>query len=186
MIKYCLSLMVLSFSLFTSAASLDELKAITSTPNTLSGTFTQAKYLAQLDTSLRSTGEFHYLRDKEITWHTLTPIDSRLKLTPETMSNYQNGKQVNKMDSGSNPVVAILSDIFFAVMTAQWQVLETYFTVNTKVADRQWQATLTPLNANIGSFANKIILQGDQYLRHITLYEAEGNRTQIDFSQLQP
>jgi hypothetical protein len=100
------------------------------------------------------------------------------------MLNYQDGVQVNKLDTETNPIVAVFSDIFFGVMTAQWQILEEYFDVNADVVEGHWTATLTPLDANIGNFIQKVTLEGDQYLKHVTLYEPEGNLTHIEFDQL--
>lgn len=177
-------LSTLSFSIF--ASSLDELKAITTTPVKLTGTFSQSKYLAQLETSIKSTGVFNYVRDTKIVWHTLIPIDSTLELTPETMLSYQDGVQVNKLDSDTNPVVAVFSDIFFGVMTAQWQILKEYFAINAEVSDGQWKATLVPIDKKIGEFISKVTLEGDAYLKQVTLYEPEGNLTHIEFDQLQP
>lgn len=167
------------------ASDLTELKAITATPENLSGTFQQNKYLAQLETSLKSTGEFNYVRDKKIIWHILTPVDSTLELTPNSMLSYQGDQQVSKLDGESNPVVAVFSDIFFGVMTAQWQVLEQYFTVEAEVKGQQWQAKLTPTDKNVANFIQQVSLSGDQYLQQITLFEPEGNRTQIEFDKLQ-
>ncbi|MEO9275995.1 outer membrane lipoprotein carrier protein LolA [Marinomonas sp. 5E14-1] len=180
-----LGIILFLLSLSSFANDLDRLKTVTAAPDKLTGTFTQSKYLAQLDTSLQSTGEFNYLRDTQIIWHTLSPIDSTLELTPNTMLNYQNGIQVNKLDTTTNPIVAVLSDIFFGVMTAQWQILEEYFDVNAEVVGEHWKATLIPLNKNIGSFIHKVTLEGDKYLKQVTLYEPEGNLTHIEFDQLQ-
>lgn len=179
----CIILSVLSLSV--SANSLDDLKALTTTPEKLSGTFSQSKYLAQLETSIHSSGSFNYIRDKKIIWHTLTPINSTLELTPKTMLSYQDGVQVNKLDTDTNPVVAVFSDIFFGVMTAQWQVLEAYFSVNAEVSGDQWKATLVPVDERIGGFINKVTLEGDEYLQEIALYEPEGNITHIKFDKLQ-
>lgn len=176
-------LFTLSLSIF--ANDLDTLKAITTSPEKLTGTFSQTKFLAQLDTSIKSTGAFNYVRDKKIVWHTQTPIDSTLELTPKTMLNYQDGVQVNQLDSATNPVVAVLSDIFFGVMTAQWQILEEYFSVSAEVSGGHWKATLVPIDDNMGGFINKVTLEGDKYLKQVTLYEPEGNQTHIEFDQLQ-
>jgi hypothetical protein len=70
-------------------------------------------------------------------------------------------------------------------MTAQWQILEAYFSVSAEVSDGQWKATLVPVDESIGGFINKVTLEGDKYLQQITLYEPEGNITHITFDKLQ-
>jgi len=180
-----LGIILFTLSLAVSANDLDKLKVITTTPEKLTGTFSQSKFLAQLDTSIKSAGAFNYVRNTKIVWHTLTPIDSTLELTPKTMLNFQDGVQVNKLDSDTNPVVAVFSDIFFGVMTAQWQILEEYFSVSAEVSGGQWKATLVPIDKSIGGFINKVTLEGDKYLKQVTLYEPEGNLTHIEFDHLQ-
>lgn len=173
------------FCSFAVANDFEELRAMTSNPERLSGTFTQSKYLSQIDISIPSSGSFYYEKDKEIIWRTLKPIDSTLKLTPKAILNYQGSEKISQLDTDSNPFVSVFSDIFFGVMTAQWQVLEEYFSVEASVNSTSWEAVLTPQDANIRSFTQKITLQGDQYLRQMTLYEADGNRTHIEFNKLQ-
>ena len=83
--KTFLSIILFTLSLSVFANDLDKLKAVTTTPEKLTGIFAQTKFLAQLDTSIKSTGAFNYIRDTKIVWHTLTPIDSTLELTTKTM-----------------------------------------------------------------------------------------------------
>lgn len=184
--KIGFAIFIFVFSALAVANDLDTLKTITSTPERLSGTFIQSKYLSQIDISIPSSGTFQYRQDKEIIWRTLSPIDSTLKLTPKAIFNYQGGEKVNQLDIDKNPFVSVFSDVFFGVMTAQWQVLEKYFSVDAVVTGASWEAVLVPLDANIGRFSEKITLQGDNYLRQITLYEAGGNQTHIEFDKLQP
>lgn len=183
--KLLLIISILILSSLASANDLEALKRITSNPDRLSGTFTQSKYLSQIDISIPSSGSFYYIKDKEITWQTLKPINSTLKLTPKAILSYQGSEKISQLDTDTNPFVSVFSDIFFGVMTAQWQVLEEYFAVDANVNASSWEAVLIPLDENIKSFSEKITLKGDQYLRQMTLYEADGNRTDIKFEQLQ-
>ena len=70
------------FSAFAAANDLELLKTLTNSPERLSGKFTQSKYLSKIDISIPSSGDFFYVKDEEIIWQTLKPINSTLKLTP--------------------------------------------------------------------------------------------------------
>lgn len=166
------------------APGYQDIAALMQSPQTLSGRFEQVKYLAALDTEITSAGRFAYERDTRIDWHTLTPIDNLLTLTPDSITSEQGGALLSRLETKSNPVVALFSDIFFGVMTARWSTLSDHFDVQTQIDSPEWQATLTPNEANVEQVVTGIELQGDRYLREIVLHEAGGDWTRIRFFDL--
>ncbi len=90
------------------------------------------------------------------------------------------------LQADSNPVVSVLSDIFFSVLTSQWQQLEVYFTLSGHIVDDQWQVVLLPKDSAISQAVSKIELQGDEYLRHLKFIEHNGDYTDIRFVNLRP
>ncbi|MBJ7550329.1 outer membrane lipoprotein carrier protein LolA [Marinomonas ostreistagni] len=177
-------LFLIFFSHAIWAASVDELKELLHTPEQLSGHFDQEKYLAAVDTSLKSSGTFAYIAEQEISWHTLAPIENTLTLTPNQIITAQNGQQVSVLDSQNNPVVQVFSDLFFGVMTADWDLLQTYFHIEAHTSQEQWQAQLTPSDVNIAQAITHVSLSGGAFLEQVVLQEVNGNSTTIQFSEL--
>lgn len=180
------SLLGLTLWLSTARAASDyqALAALMQSPQTLSGRFEQSKYLAALDTDIVSEGRFDFEAGNSIRWHTLSPIENLLTLTPERITSEQGGTVLSQLETRNNPVVALFSDIFFGVMTARWDSLAEHFEVQSRITGPDWQATLIPREANVGQIVTRIELQGDGYLREIRLFEAGGDSTRIRFLDL--
>jgi len=174
MMRAVLLLTLLLCPLFAQALSFTDLASRTGSPQTLSGQFRQTKYLTLLDTSIESAGRFSYRRDDEIRWITQTPVADELVMTPQGI------------DGADNPVAALIGRIFFAVMSADWPVLEQHFTLSGELSEQGWQARLLPLDEEIAPAVERIELSGGDYLRRLELIETGGDRVRIDFSDLQP
>tara|TARA_R110000772_G_scaffold58136_5_gene131639 strand:- start:1940 stop:2521 length:582 start_codon:yes stop_codon:yes gene_type:complete len=160
------------------------LNQLTLSPGSLSGQFSQQKYLADFDMQLASSGEFDYTKNQSVNWHTLVPIENKITMTPQSITSVQGNTQVMHLQADSNPVVSVLSDIFFSVLTSQWQQLEVYFTLSGQIDDGQWQVVLIPKDSAISQAVSKIELQGDTYLRHLKFIENNGDYTDITFADL--
>lgn len=168
------------------ATDYKQLELLTSAPQTLHGQFTQVKFVQALDARFESTGRFDYQRGSSIRWHTLTPIDNLLTLTPRSISNQQGDTVLSNLESQDNPVVTIFSDIFFGVMTAQWQTLAEYFEMDVQGSKQRWTVILHPIDKSVERVVTRVELSGDELLREVVLFEAAGDRTQIKFLELQP
>ncbi|QHJ12086.1 Outer-membrane lipoprotein carrier protein [Paraglaciecola mesophila] len=161
-----------------------QLNQLTLSPEKLSGQFSQQKYLADFDMQLASSGEFNYIKSQSVNWHTLAPIENKIVMTPQSITSEQGGTQIMQLQADSNPVVSVLSDIFFSVLTSQWQQLEVYFTFSGELDDGQWQVVLTPKDSAISQAISNIELQGDAYLRQLKFIEHNGDYTDIRFVNL--
>lgn len=164
----------------------EQLSNLSETPDNLEGRFTQEKYLAALDTVLLSSGVFNYQRGVSIRWETLKPIQNELLMTPASISNKQGGREFMRMDKASNPVVALLNEIFFSVLTAEWEKLSAHFMLSGNMQDRNWHAELVPLDKTVKQVVSRVELKGDVLVRDIILHESSGDRTAIHFDSLKP
>lgn len=185
MIRWLALLLCVGFSVVSQAAADAKLlESLTTAPDALHGQFTQVKFVKALDAQFESSGSFDYQRDNSIRWHTLTPIDNLLTLTPRTISSQQGDTLLSNMDSQNNPVVTIFSDIFFGVMTAQWQTLAEYFEMDVQGSKEHWTVTLHPIDKSVEQVVARVELSGDDLLREVLLFEATGDKTQIKFLEL--
>ncbi|WP_110187551.1 outer membrane lipoprotein carrier protein LolA [Pokkaliibacter plantistimulans] len=179
-------LLLLSLSpLLAQALTFTDLSRLTQTPATLSGQFQQHKYLQALDTTIDSNGQFSYRRDKEIRWQTLAPVADLLVMTPQGLSG-SNTAAAMAGNTDSNPTLALVGTLFFAVMSADWQVLQQHFSLTGSEQGKEWKATLIPLDDDIRLAVQRIELQGDAYLHHLELYEVSGDQVRIEFTDLTP
>lgn len=177
-------LLLASFSTFSNDISFEQLGNVSAAPKYLKGDFKQEKYLQAIDASLLSTGQFEYSRNESIHWITQHPIQNKLIMTPTSIINQQAGQAVVELNAQTNPAVAVLSDILFSVLTAEWGRLSAYFELQGSFEGKQWQAALQPTDESVAQFISHIELKGDHLLRTIVLYEKGGDRTTINFENL--
>lgn len=111
------------------ALTFTQISQLTDNPKQLQGQFQQSKYLSFLDTELESSGRFEYQQGQVIHWLTEQPIASELVLTPKAVINKQDGEEISRLNTEGNPIATMMSRIFFAVLTADWQPLATLFTL---------------------------------------------------------
>lgn len=164
--------------------SFEQLNEIVSTPGYLQGEFSQQKYLTELDATLNSSGVFSYQRDQSIRWQTVQPIQNVLIMTPQSIISRQGDNEIVNLEAASNPAVAILSDIFFSVLMAEWQTLSSYFSMSGTLEGQQWQVELLPVDKTIMQLISRVELRGDTLLRTLVFYENNGDRTIINFDKL--
>lgn len=175
--------MMLWSTLSAAEISFEQLNAIAATPETLTGQFRQQKYLSELGATLDSSGVFSYRRNESIRWETLAPIQNVLTLTPKSIIGSQGEHEVLRLDAKSNPVIGVLSDVFFSVLTAKWDNLAAYFSLS-GVSENGWAVELTPIDTTVMQLMEKVILKGDGLIRELTVYEKNGDTTTIYFENL--
>lgn len=164
--------------------SFEQLGSVSAAPEYLKGDFKQEKYLQAIEVSLLSTGQFEYSRNESISWITQHPIQNTLTMTPTSIINQQEGQALVELNTETNPAVAVLSDILFSVLTAEWERLSTYFELQGSFEGQQWQAALQPTDRSVAQFISHVELTGDHLLRTIILFEKGGDRTTIYFENL--
>ena len=178
--RHFLSALGLIFPLVVHAEiTFTQLAEISTTPETLQGQFSQEKYLGALDTVLISTGVFTYQRGKSIRWEILEPIRNELVMTPTTITSTQGDDELLRLDKGANPTAAVMGEIFFAVLTAEWEELADYFELSGEIEGGKWHAVLVPVEQAVKQIFSRIELKGEGLLRVIILYENGGDRTTI-------
>ena len=185
MSKYVLLIFLLFVSLPSWAElNLSKLSKIAPSADYLSGNFVQQKYLADLDAEITSSGLFSYQRGQSIHWETLKPIQNILLMTPQSITNSQNGREIMSLKADTNPVVKLLSTIFFSVLTADWQSLAQHFELTGSVTANHWSVQLTPKDENLLLVIKQVNLEGAALLKKATFFEHNGDRTTITFSEL--
>lgn len=164
--------------------SFAELSRLSTAPDSLQGEFLQEKYLTEIDAHIVSSGVFEYVRDKSIRWETEKPIQNILLMTPESIVNNQGENEIISLQAIDNPVVGVLSDIFFSVLTADWERLGEYFILSGTIADNNWDVELVPKNIAVMQVVNRVKLKGDKLLNEIIFFEKNGDQTTIKFDDL--
>ena len=105
-------------------------------------------------------------------------------MTPTSLINKQGDQELMRLESTATPALAIISKLFFSVLTAEWQQLSRYFELSGTLQGTHWHAVLMPIDPTIQQVVSRVELKGDQLLKEVILHEPGGDRTLILFDHL--
>jgi len=146
----------------------------------VAGKFIQAKHIAILPMPIRSSGTFSFTQATGLDWTVLQPVHSQMILDKQGIRQIQEGKVVWSLDA-NQPAANHISTIIASVLAADWQALNEHFTLSHKLSENHWDIDLLPTSQVLLSAIKRITLSGDQVLKSMTLFEANGDSTVIQF-----
>jgi len=150
----------------------------------LEGKFEQRKYIADLDTTLDSSGHFSFVPDEGLRWSIRKPVSTNLRITPNEIVERQDGEEVMRMNVDEQPMTRAISEVFFAIFGGDWDALEKRFTIRSMQEASPWRLELEPKDELLKSYLNTIELQGSEYLEVLILSESNGDRTRIQLNNV--
>ncbi|WP_339724050.1 outer membrane lipoprotein carrier protein LolA [uncultured Paraglaciecola sp.] len=140
------------------------------------GQFVQEKHLTVLTQPFVTKGNYHYQKNIGLIWHTQQPVESKIKITTEGVSERQADGHFKSLTSSSQ-----FSELLLALFSGEQQSLQQQFYIE----QQDNRLTLTPKSAQIAGVILKIsLLIKDNGIQQIVLYEPEGNYTNIFLNQL--
>jgi hypothetical protein len=153
---------------------------------TLRGKFVLRKHLREIPAPLTATGEFVFVRDLGIYWHTVTPFDSVFLLTPRGALQRDEGSESYRMDANQQPGVRAALEIFAALFGLDVDLLANNFQLY-GVGDAQgWRVGLRPRGAAMSAVFTQAIVAGKAQIERIELSDNNGDRTEIVVHDMQP
>ena len=160
-----------------------ELTAQLQAPKAVQGRFTQQKYLRTLDKPVTTSGRFALRPGHGLFWHLQKPFELRLRVRRDGISRQD--AQGQWRANGSQTAQAAQVKLFMAVLGGDTAELQRHFDLALSGDARQWQLTLTPKTAVMRQVFNKIVISGGQLVQKVELDEKQGDRTVMQFTQLQ-
>jgi hypothetical protein len=147
------------------------------------GAFEQRKLVKGFRNPLVSTGDFVVSRQRGILWRTVQPFASTLVVTRDrVLARGADGNVARKLSASEEPAVRTISETLFGVMAADLGVLAQRFLVDGEAGREGWHLVLTPRDAALARWVQRVELAGERFLRGIQLQEGSGDRTDIRLS----
>lgn len=176
-----LALMPLSTAL---AGSLeDDVRTRLQAPDVLRGHFNQSKTVAGFKRPLLARGDFLLWRGHGVIWHTRSPFDATLILTPRKLVSQQ-GESVQQMDTRQEPALHAMNETLLALLASDLDTLQQRFHIDGELHARDWQLQLMPRDTHLAAIIRQIDLGGDSYVRKVRLSEGNGDISLITFDAL--
>ena len=115
-------------------------------------------------------------------WHgTKMP---NLRLTRDDIVESRDGAVTARMSSAQEPAVRMVNDLLFSLLAGDMTRLTGSFDVVSTVTGKEWQAKLAPRDAGMMRVIGGIDLAGSEFVTHVVIREASGDRTEITFSAI--
>ena len=160
-----------------------ELTVQLQSPKTVQGRFTQQKHLRTLDNPVTTSGRFALRPGHGLFWHLQKPFELRLRVRRDGISR-QDASGAWK-SNGSQSTQAAQVKLFMAVLGGDTAELQRHFTLKLSGSAGSWQLLLLPKTVVMKQVFENITISGDKLVRRIELKEKQGDRTVMQFEQLQ-
>jgi hypothetical protein len=183
MIRRCLSAACLALLCLPSlaAAPVEKIQALLAKPDVLCGRFEQTKHLAGLKKPLLSSGRFCIAPRKGVLWRTLQPFPSTLRMTRDEIVQTEGERVAMRLDARQEPAVRMINSVLFSLLAGDMMQLETLFDIDGAVRGNSWQVVLKPRDTMLAKAIAGVSMEGDAYLRNMTISEPGGDRSSIRF-----
>ncbi len=160
-----------------------ELTAQLQAPKTVQGRFTQQKHLRTLTKPVTTSGRFALRPGHGLFWHLQKPFELRLRVRRDGISR-QDASGAWK-SNGSQSTQAAQVKLFMAVLGGDTAELQRHFILKLSGSAGNWQLLLLPKTVVMKQVFENITISGDKLVRRIELKEKQGDRTVMQFEQLQ-
>jgi hypothetical protein len=149
------------------------------------GRFLQRRYLAGLVKPLESSGTFVFAREAGIEWHTEKPFDSQFLLTESGIRQRDEGGDSLEISAADQPALAVVARVFFALFALDVDSLSHDFELYGREAGNAgWELGLKPRAEALGSVFRHAQVNGGSAVRTVTLEDGNGDRSEIEFSDV--
>jgi hypothetical protein len=146
------------------------------------GNFTQKRTIGKLNRSLESAGVFIIAAERGMVWDTRRPFPSVMTLGRDYLLQSGPGGERAKLDAGGNETFLRFAETISAVFSGDADKLLENFDNYFYESRGTWTLGLTPREKTLRGFAQRIVLEGDEVIRRITLYEQNGDTLQYALS----
>ena len=165
-------------------APVAKIQSMLARPKVLCGHFNQIKQLTGLKKPMASNGRFCVVAERGVLWRTLQPFPNTVRLTRDEIIHLQGDRVAMRLDAKQEPAVRMINSVLFALLAGDLGQIEKWFLVDGGIHDNGWSVTLKAREPALAKAISSVALDGDAYVKNITISETSGDRTSIVFSKI--
>lgn len=144
--------------------------------------FVERKHSPVLVASIDSSGTLLYRRPDVVEKNVAKPRAQRLRILRDEVLIERDGR-TRRIAFASQPAVAAFAASLRGVLSGDAAVLERYFRLQVSGDETRWSLELTPAEASVASFVERIVVGGrGGRVERIETFEASGDRTVLEIS----
>jgi outer membrane lipoprotein-sorting protein len=180
---FCLLLLTLLFwSSLTCAVTLDEVESDLSSFDTLRSSYRQTRHVSGLSAPLEASGSLLMSRDNGLAWMQEKPFQVSYVFTDDNFIENSPGGSRKVTKKADKPQLFQVANLFSTIFSGDKKLLKEYFELQFLTQDNAlWKIILIPKNSRLKKLFKSVQLQGSQLVEIVTVYEASGNKTVINF-----
>jgi outer membrane lipoprotein-sorting protein len=180
---FCLLLLtLLSWSSLTCAVTLDEVESDLSSFDTLRSSYRQTRHVSGLSSPLEASGSLLMTRDNGLAWMQEKPFQVSYVFTDDNFIENSPGGSRKVTKKADKPQLFQVANLFSTIFSGDKKLLKEYFELQFLTQDNAlWKIILIPKNSRLKKLFKSVQLQGSQLVEIVTVYEAGGNKTVINF-----
>ena len=165
------------------AFSTAELAQTLQKPSNVQGAFTQQRQLKSLSKPMVTGGKFVLIPKKGLLWQMQKPFETTLRVRSDGIMQWNGSAWTNPNQGKVGQSQQI--KLFLDLLGGNTQGLEKQFDLALSGTEQQWTLQLTPKTAITRQIFTRIGISGDTVVRKIQLDEKQGDRTVMQFEQIQ-
>ena len=180
---YLLSLFsgLLFIPLFSQAFSQQELVQQLQQPANVQGDFIQQRFLRALPKPISTQGKFVLLTNQGLLWQMEKPFANQMRVKADGISQWNGSQWLANGNVAQNEQIRL----FLGLLSGNVEALKSQFDLDLQGNAQNWQLRLTPNSLLMKQIFVDIELQGGANVQQIQLRETQGDRTLIQFQQVQ-
>jgi len=166
--------------------ALAEISAQLSSSAVLRGQFQQSKQIEGFRNPLRSSGRLVMAREHGVIWETQSPFPSTIVLSQDQLLSVDTQGNAKVLLSGADSgAMGAVHGLLMALIVGDFAQLSAQFAIEVQPSDQGWALLLTPTDPALQQAFAQIELSGDEFVRQVRMRESSGDRSVIDFGELQ-
>ncbi len=179
----CLLLLTLLFwPSLTYAVTLDDVESDLSSFDTLRSSYRQTRHVSGLSAPLEASGSLLMTRDNGLAWMQEKPFQVSYVFTDDNFIENSPGGSRKVTKKADKPQLFQVANLFSTIFSGDKKLLKEYFELQFLTQDNAlWKIILIPKNSRLKKLFKSVQLQGSQLVEIVTVYEASGNKTVINF-----
>jgi len=164
------------------AVTLAEVESGLSGFDVLRSSYRQTRHVAGLSAPLEASGNLLMTRENGLAWMQEKPFQVSYVFTDDSLIENSPGVPKKLTKKADKPQLFQVANLFTTIFSGDKKLLKEYFELQFITQDNDlWKIILVPKNSRLKKFFKSVQLQGSQLVEIVTVYEASGNKTVINF-----
>ena len=163
---------------------LSTITATLSTPQEINATFAQERKLSGFAKPLTSSGKFTVRRGEGIVWEQQKPFTLTVTMDATGLTQRDHLGNVTRLAIDKNPSLAGLATLLRALFEGDVPTLTRFFAISADDRGDSWRLDLTPTDETLKFIFSRIVIDGQDAVTGLELYDRQGDVTRLTFSDI--